>query len=498
MDINFKQRISVSRPYPSGKPPQGEEQISRHFESDRGRIIHSAAIRRLQQKTQVFPLERNAAVRSRLTHSLEVQQTGRYIVREVLQRLKKQPGGLQAYGLEDFERSSESLVEMACLLHDVGNPPFGHFGEAAINDWFKAHLTEILAAMLPAEETLSPQANDLQQIIRQDLSHFEGNAQAIRLVHTILQLNLSYSQVACVLKYTAPAWWQGEKPAEYSALMKKPGFYLSEKSYVADLRAATGMEEFHRFPLTYIMEAADDISYCIADLDDAVEKAIFDVDSLYRYLEQAWGDVRPDDLFSRTIGDAWLAAGSGKRRSQSDQFFMSLRVNVQRVLVSLAVRRFIGNLPAIFHGSFNQALLEDGGEEARLLETFKQVARKYVFRHSEVEQLELQGYRVIQGLLDAYKSMMLLNANDFTQLMETDELKGHPIETRLFHRLSAKHRKAYQNHMRPLTEMKQTACDEWQLWEGYYRLRLVQDYISGMTDLYAWEEYRRLMAVDFV
>ncbi len=495
MEINFKQRISVCRPYPSGKTPQGEEQIARYFESDRGRIIHSAAIRRLQQKTQVFPLERNAAVRSRLTHSLEVQQTGRYIAREVLQRLKKQPGGLRAYGLEEFERGVESLVEMACLLHDVGNPPFGHFGEAAINDWFREHLPEILSVTSSAEAGLSPEVLALQQTIRQDLSHFEGNAQAIRLVHTILQLNLSYAQVACILKYTAPAWWQGEKPANFSVLMKKPGFYLSEKNYVAELRLATGMEEFHRFPLTYIMEAADDISYCIADLDDAVEKAIFDVDSLYRYLCDAWGDVQPNDLFQRTVTDAWQEANSGKRRSQNDQFFMSLRVNVQRALVSFAVRRFLDNLPAIFRGDFNHALLEDGGEEERILGVFKTVARKYVFNHTEVEQLELQGYRVIRGLLDAYKSMMLLSADNFTRLMETDELAGYPIETRLFHRLSDKHRKAYQNHMRQLT---QTDTAAWQLWESYYRLRLVQDYISGMTDLYAWEEYRRLMAVDFV
>ena len=495
MEINFKHRISVSRPYPSGKPPQGEEQITRYFESDRGRIIHSAAIRRLQQKTQVFPLERNAAVRSRLTHSMEVQQTGRYITREILQRLKKQPGGLQAFGLEEFERGFESLVEMSCLLHDVGNPPFGHFGEAAINDWFREHLPEILPLTPAGVSGASDTLIELQDIICQDLSHFEGNAQAIRLVHTILQLNLSYSQVACILKYTAPAWWRGPKPQDFSVLMKKPGFYLSEENYVADLRTATGMQEFHRFPLTYIMEAADDISYCIADLDDAVEKAIFDVDKLYHYLCDAWGDIQPNDIFQRTVTDAWQEASSGKRRSQSDQFFMSLRVNVQRALVSFAVRRFLDNLPAIFRGDFNHALLEDGGDEERLLAVFKRVARKHVFNHTEVEQLELQGYRVIRGLLDAYKSMMLLSAEDFTRLMETDELAGHPIETRLFHRLSDKHRKAYQNHVRQLNPASDV---EWPLRERYFRLRLVQDYISGMTDLYAWDEYRRLMAVDFV
>ena len=493
--INFRKKISFTRPYTSRKDPEGEYFITRHFESDRGRIINSAAIRRLQQKTQVFPLERNAAVRSRLTHSLEVQQTGRYITKEILQTLKTQ-GGLAQYGLDEFEGAFESLIEMACLLHDVGNPPFGHFGEAAINDWFDDNLPAELVDPLVAgvaDDTQRVDFDQLNAMIRQDLCHFEGNAQAIRLVHTLLQLNLSYAQVACILKYTAPAWWQGDKPAEFSVLMKKPGFYLSEREYVADLRAATDIKEHHRYPLTWIMEAADDISYCIADLDDAVEKDIFDVETLYKYLLKAWGTVNHGDAFSRTIGEAWKEANQKKRRSISDQFFMSLRVNVQNVLVSHAVRRFVDNLPAIFEGDFNHALLEDDGEEGRLLNLFKTVARQQVFNHPEVEQLELQGYRVIKGLLEIYQSLMLLDYEQFTSLMNDDFLAKHPIETRLFHKLSGKHRKAYQQQMRALiVEHKYQRL----LWERYYRSRLIQDYISGMTDNYAWDEYRRLMAVE--
>ena len=493
--INFRKKISFTRPYTSRKDPEGEYFITRHFESDRGRIINSAAIRRLQQKTQVFPLERNAAVRSRLTHSLEVQQTGRYITKEILQTLKTQ-GGLAQYGLDEFEGAFESLIEMACLLHDVGNPPFGHFGEAAINDWFDDNLPAELVDPIVAGVADDAQRADFDQLnamIRQDLCHFEGNAQAIRLVHTLLQLNLSYAQVACILKYTAPAWWQGEKPAEFSVLMKKPGFYLSEREYVAELRAATDIKEHHRYPLTWIMEAADDISYCIADLDDAVEKDIFDVETLYKYLLQAWGVVNSGDAFSRTIGEAWKEANQKKRRSISDQFFMSLRVNVQNVLVSHAVRRFVDNLPAIFEGNFNHALLEDDGDEGRLLNLFKTVARQQVFNHPEVEQLELQGYRVIKGLLEIYQSLMLLDYEQFTSLMKDDFLAKHPIETRLFHKLSGKHRKAYQQQTRALiVEHKYQRL----LWERYYRSRLIQDYISGMTDNYAWDEYRRLMAVE--
>ena len=440
--INFRKKISFSRPYTSRKDPEGEYYITRHFESDRGRIINSAAIRRLQQKTQVFPLERNAAVRSRLTHSLEVQQTGRYITKEILQTLKMQ-GGLAQYGLDELEGAFESLIEMACLMHDVGNPPFGHFGEAAINDWFEDNLPAELVDPLVAGvegETQRRAFDQLNAMIRQDLCHFEGNAQAIRMVHTLLQLNLSYSQVACILKYTAPAWWQGEKPAEFSVLMKKPGFYLSEQDYISDLRAATNMAEHHRFPLTYIMEAADDISYCIADLDDAVEKDIFNVESLYEFLNKAWGPVKNNDAFSRTIGEAWREACSKKRRSRSDQFFMSLRVNVQSVLVTYAVKRFVDNLPAIFDGNFNHALLEDDGEEGRLLQLFKTVARQQVFNHSEVEQLELQGYRVIKGLLEIYQPLMLLNKSGGAWLTASYDKKSQQLLTDEATQLKARNR----------------------------------------------------------
>ena len=501
--IDFRTKFSFERPFNNRERPEGEYFITRHFESDRGRIINSAAIRRLQQKTQVFPLERNAAVRSRLTHSLEVQQTGRYIAKEIIQALKEKPGGLAQYGLTDFSGAFESLIEMSCLLHDVGNPPFGHFGEAAINDWFRVNLPGLLIEPQNAgvdNKELNEKFLAMNGRLRQDLCHFEGNAQAIRLVHTLLQLNLSYVQVACILKYTAPAWFQGEKPESFSTLMKKPGYYLSEEKYVAELLRATNTAQYHRFPLTYIMEAADDISYCIADLDDAVEKAIFSVDQLYGFLRDEWASlkkkkrVESDDLFVKIVESAYNEAQSKARhRSRSDTFFMKLRVKVQSVLVAHAVRRFVDNIELIYLGSFNYSLLEDESDQNQLLNLFKMVARKHVFNHAEVEQLELQGYQVIKGLLNIYQPLLAMSYADFNILINEDSHKDYPIETRLFHKLSGKHRKAYSVQMRNLNVEHRF---ERLLWERYYRARLLQDYVSGMTDLYAWDEYRRLMAVE--
>ncbi|EOW6431171.1 dGTPase [Cronobacter turicensis] len=501
--IDFRNKINWHRRYRSPQGVKSEHEILRIFESDRGRIINSPAIRRLQQKTQVFPLERNAAVRTRLTHSLEVQQVGRYIAKEILSRLKEQ-GLLEAYGLAELTGPFESIVEMSCLMHDIGNPPFGHFGEAAINDWFSQRLFPADAENQPVSQdrctvqTLRLQEgeealNALRSNVRRDLCHFEGNAQGIRLVHTLLRMNLTWAQVGGILKYTRPAWYNGAVPETHSYLMKKPGFYLSEDQYISRLRKELQLETYSRFPLAWIMEAADDISYCVADLEDAVEKRIFSVEQLYQHLYDAWGEHAPGDLFNLVVQNAWDKSGTNQlHHSAEDQFFMYLRVNTLNRLAPYAAQRFIDNLPAVFDGSFNHALLEDDSPYSRLLELYKNVAVRHVFNHPDVEQLELQGYRVISGLLDIYRPLLSLTLAQFRELVEKESVRKLPIESRLYHKLSSRHRLAY---IEAVSHLHTQAAD-FPVWEYYYRCRLIQDYISGMTDLYAWDEYRKLMAVE--
>ncbi|MBA7856861.1 dGTPase [Enterobacter sp. RHBSTW-00901] len=501
--IDFRTKINWHRRFRSPQGEKSEHEILRIFESDRGRIINSPAIRRLQQKTQVFPLERNAAVRTRLTHSMEVQQVGRYIAKEILSRLKEQRL-LETYGLDELTGPFESIVEMACLMHDIGNPPFGHFGEAAINDWFKQRLYPSDAISQPlsddrcvvrdlrlreGEEGL----NDLRRKVRQDLCHFEGNAQGIRLVHSLMRMNLTWAQVGCILKYTRPAWWMGETPVSHSYLMKKPGYYLSEEAYIERLRKELSLTPNGRFPLTWIMEAADDISYCVADLEDAVEKRIFSVEALYQHLYVAWGKHEKGSLFAQVVENAWEKSRSNSlSRSTEDQFFMYLRVNTLNKLVPYAASRFIDNLPMIFSGEFNHALLEDDSSFSQLLELYKNVAMRHVFSHPDVEQLELQGYRVISGLLEIYRPLLQLSVNEFSELVEQERVRRLPIESRLYQKLSTRHRLAYVEAVSRLDRQS----PQWPIMEYYSRCRLIQDYISGMTDLYAWDEYRKLMAVE--
>ncbi|HAT3673487.1 TPA: deoxyguanosinetriphosphate triphosphohydrolase, partial [Klebsiella oxytoca] len=179
-------------------------------------------------------------------------------------------------------------------------------------------------------------------------------------------------------------------------------------------------------------------------------------------------------------------------RSTEDQFFMYLRVNTLNRLVPYAARRFIDNLEKIFSGDFNHALLEDDSDCSQLLELYKNVAVKHVFSHPDVEQLELQGYRVISGLLDIYQPLLKLSLDEFSLLVEKERVRSLPIASRLFQKLSTRHRLAYVEAVNKISRSN----PEFPVMEYYYRCRLIQDYISGMTDLYAWDEYRRLMAVE--
>ena len=469
----FDKKITGQRKFKT-KPRADLEALMFDFESDRGRIINSAAVRRLQQKTQVFPLERNAAVRSRLTHSLEVQQNGRFIVQTIYKMLKHEKK-LATSGLEGYERHLESLVEMSCLMHDIGNPPFGHFGEQAINDWFDNNINKLFTFK--------------DNSLTQDICGFEGNAQAIRIIHSLLQLNLTYSQVAGVMKYTrcgtSP---KPEKGDRFDYLKKKVGYYKSEQAYISELCTHLNIKDGHRHPISYIMEAADDISYCLADLEDAVEKGILSVEQLVDALNTEFDLVSTEFALGKNAINMKKFTEEAQKSitadtiSASSQFFILMRVQCIHPLVKHAASRFITNLEACYDGSLNQALLEDKSHAHALSETFKQVARKYAFCHKEVEAMELQGYRIISGLLDCYRPILELSRSEFEKVQAQGK-KAPLIASRMFKKLPTKHIKAYQN-----ATLKH-CCDEM---EFYYRCRLIQDNISGMTDQFALDEYKHL------
>lgn len=462
------------------------ERFELALESDRGRIITSAAVRRLQQKTQVFPLERNAAVRSRLTHSLEVQQNGRFITRKVFRKLQ---GRLDALNLVGYERAVESMVEMACLMHDIGNPPFGHFGEAAISDWFATH-----APTLPVFADQPKQSAPLLT----DLAQFEGNAQGIRILTSLQRLNLTYAQTACVFKYTRAASVENPKTEDDKKKLpyeqKKPGFYESERAFVEEMKAALNMADGARYPLAYLMEAADDIAYCLADIEDGVDKGLLTIQTLTRLLKEEFITQRPDNpdaligdkTFRQLLDDVWKVVHK-EHINKDHKFFLQLRIKLIHPLIEHAAQRFVDNIESVTDGTLNTALLEDNSVCHSVIETLKKVAQRNIFNVSEVRTLELKGYRILHSLLDMYAPLLNLPYETFNTILNGG--RGPLIEGHLAARLPKKHIAAYRDLCRHAGKFPDD------VWEQYARCRLVLDMVSGMTDQYAMDEYHELLAL---
>lgn len=461
--------------------------IDSSIESDRGRILSSPAFRRLQKRTQVFALELNASIRTRLTHSLEVAQTARFIAKTIIAKLAKE--GLDSYGLNGLENAFVSTSEMTSLLHDIGNPPFGHFAEETINKWMSIHALPILDSL----SSTSKETQSLKETLINDIINYDGNAQAIRVISKLQRLNLSYSQTLAVLKYTRGAYEtkppKGD-PLDY--LKKKPGFYYSEKDFIAAIQETLGVTPGHRFPLTYIMEAADDISYLTADLEDAVEKGILNLDQVYQLIEKACLEEGEHYLLE-LIKDRYTEAKKDEEPYQFNMFFILTRAKLVTSLVYHVADIYVNNHQAIYDGSFNNALLEYDKESKyyKAIQILQKLSTKYIYQNREVQTRELQGYTIINGLLDIYNPLLELSAEDFSKLMKDERIKCF-VSMRLIRRISSKQIVAYQNDIKKLNPKD---IEEYALMERYLRIRLITDYISGMTDDFALNEYQTLMAL---
>ncbi len=481
--MDYLTKITCDRPKPSSV--KTHRNLVEETESDRGRIIQSAAIRRLQQKTQVYPLETNAAVRSRLTHSLEVQQTGRYLSRTILAKFQAAEA-LEIHGLAGIETAFTNLVEMACLMHDVGNPPFGHFGEETISCWMAEHAAECHRKSLKGKDG---HTSLFRETLLPDLCIFEGNAQGLRIIHTLQELNLTYSQIAALMKYTRPPYQP--RPGKHQPFhyhQKKPGFYYSEEPLVRQLWQSLNIAEGCRFPLVYIMEAADDIAYCIADLEDAVDKGILSFRELQYRLKEVWQEFSGNDntYLLDIIKEARSDAGS-------QTFIIQLRTRLVRDLVAYASSRYLENHQAIYNGTLDEPLIDGGSSQHLALKTLKTVAIRHIFNSREKETPELRGHSALTGLMNIYRPLLELPRKQFEAIAYQDD-GGLFIQQRLYHRLSRKYKAAYCSAVQQ-AEQTVTSEDLSNDLEWYYRARLIIDYISGMTDHFVVAEFQSLSAI---
>lgn len=424
-------------------------------ERDFDRILFSAPVRRLADKTQVFPLDRNDAVHNRLTHSHEVANLCRSI------------GTYLAFNTDLFpesvhpKRNVPAMLAAAGLAHDLGNPPFGHQGEQSIQFWFESK----------KEET---GLNKLDKVHSSDFLLFEGNAQTLRLL-TRLQiqadeygLNVTVGTLAALMKYTVSAS-NADKRSEFAA-KKKPGFFQSEKDIVADIWEKTGLSQGMRHPLAFVMEACDDIAYSVIDLEDACRKSVISYADLKGHLEAS---NCADDPVTQSVLEMCeqkrkqfknLNLSAAESNDVSMQFF---RVAAIAEMVKEVTRTFEEGIEAILAASFEGSLITKS-RVSEFCGVLKSFGRSHAYNHEAVRRVELEGHNAIMKVMD-YLWSAISNRKDREALCSK---RNTPIDRFVYSKFSENYRRVFENEQSDLPIV-------------YRELQLLSDMIAGMTDSYA-------------
>ena len=446
---------------------QRSADLRSEFEKDYHRIIGSASFRRLQDKTQVFPLDKSDFIRTRLTHSLEVSSLGKSLGQNIGENILKykRNSGFTLQMKEDISH----ILECAGLIHDIGNPPFGHFGETAIREWFARNLSELIFRERRVEDLLSEQ-------MKQDLLHFEGNAQALRLVtklHYLVDehgMNLTYALLNTIIKYPVPSTEINEQSENIKD--KKMGYYLADEKIFRNVTEATGVGN-NRHPLTYILEAADDLAYKTADIEDAFVKGFITYYTLERELaclerEIPQSPFKPHEKLCRLY-----ERGIGKGVSNPESYAVkNWIVSAQGFLISCATFGFTLNYDRIMNGTFRHDLFH-GTFGERLMDLLGDMAYRHVFSSMEIYKMEASESPILNDLMDRLVHAVLY--------FDTDKPQD-TIDKRVMSFISDNYKNAYKLQAEGKSEEEKL----------YLRLLLVTDYVCGMTDSYAKRLYQEM------
>lgn len=384
--MNWEQLLSLKRYGDTNKRLRKEQDETRlGFEVDYDRIIFSSEFRSLQDKTQVVPLSKTDFVHTRLTHSLEVSVVGRSLGRKVGQLLlKKHPHleNVHGYKMNDFG----AIVAAAALAHDIGNPPFGHSGEKAIGAYFKSGTGSEFKKYLTEKEY-------------QDLCDFEGNANGFKILTESREgrkggLRLSYSTLGAFMKY--PKESLPKKPTSHIA-DKKYGFFQSEKQMFNDVASELGLIKrsqddfsFHRHPLAYLVEAADDICYTIIDFEDGINLGLIEEEYALEYLiNLVRGKIKTENYHTL------------KTTEDRVSYLRALAIGT---LIDEAASLFMTHETAILNGQFETALLDVSQYKAQIKDIIA-ISVKNVYRSKEVINKEIAGYEILNQLLRSFGKM---------------------------------------------------------------------------------------------
>ncbi|MBR8706031.1 Deoxyguanosinetriphosphate triphosphohydrolase [Bacteroides pyogenes] len=439
--MNWKQLISARR-FGMEEFHREREENRSEFQRDYDRLIFSAPFRRLQNKTQVFPLPGSVFVHNRLTHSLEVSCVGRSLGNDVAKAiLKRQPELRDSYLPE-----IGSIVSAACLAHDLGNPPFGHSGERAISTFFSEGKGQFL-------QEKQPDGQQLSAAEWEDLIHFEGNANAFRLLTHRFEgrrkggFAMTYTTLASIVKYPFSSSLAGKK--------SKFGFFTTEEESYRKIATELGLTllnehplRYARHPLVFLVEAADDICYQMMDIEDAHKLKILTTEETKQLFMGFFEDERIEHIREtlRIVSD-------------TNEQIAYLRSSVIGLLIRECTRVFLEHEPEILAGTFEGALIRHiAGKPAEAYEHCAKVSMDKIYRSRDVLDIELAGFRIISTLLELMIDAVTSPEKAYSKL--------------LINRVSG------QYHINsPVL---------------YERIQAVLDYISGMTDVFALDLYRKI------
>ena len=435
------QLLCPQRLVPSATDSESEERSP--YQRDYDRIIFSSAFRRLQDKAQVFPLARSDYVRTRLTHSLEAASVGRSLGILIGQHI------IEKHNLKEVsENDFGTIVSAACLAHDIGNPPFGHQGEKAIQNYFQ-------------RDAFMREENSLLRIDEKfygDFLRFEGNAQGFRVLTRLVQrkneggMRLTSATLASFTKYPKGSS-VGVSSSKYIG-EKKHGFFEQDRESFETVARNVGLvprgrNSWCRHPLAFLIEAADDICYNIVDLEDAVSLDIVDAKEAFGLLNDFFKNEKLEEEFEK------------RTKSEKREIIEYLRAKTINFLVNHAKQRFIDHEEKILRGEFNEPLIEEGR-----ITNLKKTFHEKVLGARNVAGIEAAGFQVLGGLLRFFVPAVV------------DVLKSQEAEP--MHKALLK---LVPEHFRSTQK------------EAYHHIIGITDFVSGMTDSYAVSLYRKITGI---
>lgn len=489
--IDWEKYLSPERLRKTGSHASVDWDLRNPFESDLGRVIFCPALRRMHDKTQVIPLTSGDTVLTRLTHSMMVMSVAESLAHYYTRtEAFKTQYGEKAYV---YDASISAILRTAALLHDIGNPPFGHFGEITIQNYFKKYLEE-------------------HHIIKErqawDFTQFDGNALGLRIVSklqytgTLEGLNLAYPTLGAYLKYPN----KGKAGGKYVGDHKHGIFFTEEDLFgkivkccnMKKVNEKTKKEEIKRHPLSFLVEAADSICYGIMDMEDGYNINWYSFEDMVKALnmyvyEKAVENNKVDLLKNYATGKKdpkkfsienlieFQRKWPNKTDKDKRRLMLDFRVKMIDYLTKLAIDNFIKHLEDIDNGKYNNELLKD--DDYCVFSALSEFAKRKIIARRDIQELELTGNTVINGLLD------ILMRYAFSE----DAKYRSKIKA-----VISKSRMEVTIHEHDFKKVKFKTFNEDDLWkfdveqlDNYSKLRLIVDFVASMTDKYSVELYQR-------